>query len=272
MAGDSFIERSLRSFTTAGGRALESEELARKDGLLQGWDPRVKLIGLPALVIASVTSHRLSVIVAIFGLALLLAIWSRVSIRTMAMRAWLGVLAFTGVIAIPAVFITPGRAIFHLPLLHWTASAQGCRSGAFLVARGETAATLSLLLVLCTPWASILKAMRILRVPVILVVIFGMTYRYLLLTLETAAAMFEARRSRVLGAWPGWLRRKVAGATAGVLMDKTLHAGNDVFLAMQSRGFAGEVYVLDDFRLRCSDVVALAMLLGMAATGIWLGR
>jgi cobalt/nickel transport system permease protein len=272
MAGEGFLERSLHSFAVVWGRALESEDLARRTGLLQGWDPRVKVIGLPALIIASVTSHRLSVIAAMFGLALFLAVPSHIPIKTMALRAWLGVLAFTGVIAIPAIFITPGRAIFRLPLLQWAASAQGIRSAVFLIARAEAAATLSLLMVLCTPWAGILKAMRILRIPVVLVVVFGMTYRYILCTLETAAAMFEARRSRVLGSWSGQMRRHVAVSTAGVLFDKTLKTGDDVYLAMQSRGFTGEAHVLDEPRLRNADWVALAMLLGLAVSAYWLGR
>jgi cobalt/nickel transport system permease protein len=274
MAGERFLERSLRRFASVWERALESEEVARQNGLLQALDPRVKLIGLSAVIVAAVMSRRLSVILAIFVLALLLAICSRVPLRTLALRAWVGVLAFTGIIALPAVFITPGRPVFHIPLLQWTATAQGLRGAGFLIARTETTATLSLLLVLCTQWTRILRAMRALRIPVVLVVIFGMTYRYILLSLETAAAMFEARQSRVLGALPGKLRRKVAVATAGVLLDKSVQTGGDVYLAMQSRGFSGEIYVLDEDEcsMKARDLVALTALLGLATAAFWLGR
>ena len=70
-----------------------------------------------------------------------------------------------------------------------------------LVARVETAATLSVLLILCTPWSHVLKALRVLRVPVVFVVILGMTYRYILLLLQSAHDMFESRRSRMVGNW-----------------------------------------------------------------------
>jgi hypothetical protein len=39
--------------------------------------------------------------------------------------------------------------------------------------RAETAATFSVLLVLCTPWSFVLKALRVLRLPIVLVVILG---------------------------------------------------------------------------------------------------
>ena len=78
--------------------------------------------------------------------------------------------------------------------------------------RAETAATLSVLIVLCTPWNNVLKALRVLRLPTVLVVILGMTYRYIFLLLRTAHDMFESRRSRMVGQLDG--RRAAADGTA----------------------------------------------------------
>ncbi len=93
---------------------------------------------------------------------------------------------------------------------------------AFLILRVETSATLALLLIFTTPWMHVLKALRILRAPVLLVVILGMTCRYILLLLETAHEMFESRKSRTVGA----LDRASAGAwpyrAAGVLLNRSL--------------------------------------------------
>ncbi len=151
-------------------------------------------------------------------------------------------------------------------------SAQGLGSAAYLITRVETAATLSLLLILCTPWTHVLKAMRVLRVPVVFVVILGMTFRYIFLMLETARDMFEARQSRMVGVLEGAERRRLAGASVGVLLSKTLQLSSDVYMAMQSRGFRGEVYTLDDFVMRWHDWVALAGFLAVAALAFWLGR
>jgi cobalt/nickel transport system permease protein len=272
MRGTNFVGTTIRGFTAAAERALESEELARADGLLQRLDPRVKVLGIAALILSAAASRSFAVILSIFALALALAILSHVPVRTLASRVWVGALFFTGAIALPALFLTRGRVMYRLPILAWPVTESGLRSAAYLIARVETTATLALLLVLCTPWAHILKALRVFRVPPVLIVILGMTYRYIFLMLESAREMFESRRSRLVGRLDGPARRRVAVATAGVLLDKTFHLGNEVFLAMQSRGFRGEVHLLDDFAMRPLDYAGLAAFLGVAAGALYIGH
>lgn len=272
MSHSGFVDRTLEGFVRGMSRALEAEELAKADGLLQRLDPRVKVVGLPALMVAAVVSHKLAVILGIFGIGLLFALWSRVPIGTLATRIWIGVLVFTGTIAAPAIFLTPGPVAYRLPILQANLSGPGLRSAAYLVARAETTATLALLLVLSTPWTHVLKALRVLRVPVVLVVIFGMTYRYIFVLLETAQEMFLSRRSRMVGKLQGRARRKVAAATAGGLLSKTFQLSNEVYLAMQSRGFSGEVYLLSDFDMKPFDYAGMVVLLGLSTAAVWWGR
>ena len=267
-----FVERTIRGLAAAMERALYAEELAKADGLLQRLDPRVKVIGLLALVVAVALARNILVIVGLFGVAILLALLSRVPIRTLAVRVWVGALLFTGSLALPAIFITPGVAIYRLPLLGWPITAQGLSAAAYLITRVVTAATLSLLLILCTPWAQVLKALRVLRVPVVFVVILGMTYRYIFLMLQTAQDMFESRQSRMVGRLSGADQRRLAGASVGVLLSKSIQLSSDVYLAMLSRGFRGEIYTLDDFQMQRRDWFALAGLLGIAGLAFWLGR
>lgn len=88
--------------------------------------------------------------------------------------------------------------------------------------------TLSLLLVLSTPWAQVLKALRALFVPSVLVVILGMTYRYIFLLMQTAREMLESRQSRTVGRLTGSERRRVATASVGVLLGKTMELSSEV--------------------------------------------
>jgi len=253
-------------------RALYAEELAKSDGLLQRLDPRIKLVGMLALVVASAMAHKLWVIGALFAVAVGVAVISRVTLGNLAKRVWLPILLFTGVIALPAPFIIPGREIWRLPGPGWRVTAQGLASACYLVARVETAATLSVLLVLCTPWSHVLKALRVLRVPVVFVVILGMTYRYVLLLLQTAHDMFDSRRSRMVGDLEAAERRRVAASSAGVLMSKSLQLSGDVYSAMLSRGFHGEVFLLDDFRTSALDWLMLAVFVVVATGGFYFGR
>jgi cobalt/nickel transport system permease protein len=255
----SFVERTIRGLAAAMERALYAEELAKVDGLLQRLDPRVKVVGLLALVVAAALARNILVILGLFGVAITLALLSRVPIRTLATRVWVGALLFTGTLALPAIFITPGQVISQVPLLGWPITSQGLGAAAYLITRVETAATLSLLLILCTPWAQVLKALRVLRLPVVFVVILGMTYRY-------------TRQSRMVGRLSGADQRRLAGASVGVLLSKSIQLSSDVYLAMLSRGFRGEIYTLDDFQMQMRDWMALASLLALAALAFWLGR
>jgi cobalt/nickel transport system permease protein len=168
--------------------------------------------------------------------------------------------------------LTPGQPIYHLPLLVWTVTAPGLHAAMYLIMRAETAATFSVLLVLCTPWSGLLKALRVLRLPIVLVVILGMTYRYIFLLLRNAHDMFMSRKSRMVGRLDGREQRRAATASAGVLMSKTLQLSGDVYLAMRSRGFQGEVYVLDEFRTGWFDWVMFAVFVTIAALACWFGR
>ena len=266
------VERSLASFVDALERAFYAEELAKKNGLLQKLDPRVKIAAVLPLIVIAALARRLWVIVALFAAAVVLALLSKVPLATLAKRVWLGVLTFTGFISFPALFLTPGQAIYTLPLLGWTVTEHGLRAAMYLIMRAETAATFSVLLVLCTSWSNVLKALRVLRLPVVLVVILGMTYRYIFLLLRNAHDMFMSRKSRMVGHLNGREQRRAATASGGVLMSKTIQLSGDVYLAMRSRGFQGEVYVLDEFQTHWFDWAMLAVFISIALLALWFGR
>ncbi len=267
-----FVEATLAGLLEATDQSLYAEELSARRGWLQGLDPRVNIVGLFALIIAAAMSHSLAVIGAIFSVAVALALLSRVPLRTLATREWLPVFVFTGCVALPAIFLTPGPAIARVPLLNWEITATGTLSALYLISRVETAATLALLMVLCTPWTQVLKALRSLGVPVVVVVMLGMTHRYIFLLLQSAHDLFQARRSRIVAPLDGAARRRLATTSAGVLLGKSLHLSHEVFLAMQARGFRGEVYTLDEFQMRPRDWLALAAFLLLAGLALWFGR
>lgn len=266
-----FIEKSLAGLGGAFERSLYSEEVSERRGALQVLDPRVKVVGLLLLIIASSASRSLAVIGVILLGGVALALLSRVSPVTLAGRVWAGALLFTGPIALPALFLTAGERIGQVPLVGWDITRQGTLAALFLLGRVLTSTTLGTVLILTTPWAQVLKALRVLRVPALFVVILGMTYRYIFLMLQTAQDMFESRRSRAIGNLPGPEQRRVAAASVGVLLGKSFQLSNDVYLAMQSRGFRGEVYTLDEFAMTPRDWVALAGFVAAAGMGLWLG-
>ncbi len=261
----SYVERTIASLVAASERAAIAEQVTFSQGALQRVDPRVKVAGLFALIIVVAASRRLSVIAAMFAAAAILATASHVRMRRLAVWVWLPVLFFTGAIALPAIFLTPGRA------LAFAITEQGLRTAAFLIGRAETASTLSALLVLTTPWPWVLKALRIFRCPMLVVAILSMTYRYIFVILQTALEMFEARQSRTVGVLPPSERRRLASSAAGVLLSKSVQMSGEVHQAMRSRGFRGEIHLLQDFRARSADWYWLAGFALLAAAALWYG-
>ncbi len=258
----------MRSLSHALSRAVTGEEISRQTGVMQSLDPRVRLIGIFILVIATVLVHKIVVVAALFGGAIMLALLSAVTLRMLALRVWIVVLAFTGIIALPALFLTPGDALISAPGV----TRQGLYAAVMLVARVETAVTLTTILVLCTPWAQILKSLRSLHLPREIVMMLAMAYRYIFLLAETANQMFESRESRRVGVLRGPEQRRMVGQTAGVLMSKSMDLSQEVFLAMQSRGYRGDVLIVAEQHMQAGDFVALVAAAVVAVLAIWIGR
>jgi cobalt/nickel transport system permease protein len=268
----SVIESTLQSFTRALSKALISEHAATQAGLLQKLDPRVRLVGVLTLVVAVVLSRRLVVMAALLLLAALIAVASRISVPALAKRVWLIIFGFTGLIAAPALFVTPGDPVFRLPLFSISITAQGLRAAAALILRVETAATLTTVLVLSTPLTQVLKALRSLRLPAEVVTMLAMTHRYVFLLIETAGHMFESRQSRTVGVLSGAEQRHMAARTAGVLLSKSIELTHEVYVSMLSRGFSGEVRLLSDSRMQPRDYWGLAVFFLIGGMAVWIGR
>jgi cobalt ECF transporter T component CbiQ len=267
-----FVERTIRGLLNAGQEALFAENSAQGGGLLQGLDPRVKICGLGALILAAVSVRRLWVLLALFGLSVVCALASRISLRLLATRVWVAVLAFTGVIALPALFMGSGAALARVPWIEWPIYASGLRSAAFLLLRAETCATFSLLLILTTLWNHLLRSLRFLGIPAAAVAVVSMTYRYIFVFLESAKHTLEARQTRRVGHLEPAVERRLAAASVGALLDKTMQLSGEVYTAMQARGFRGEIRLLKDLKMRSRDWWQLSAMLAMAMLAFGLGR
>jgi cobalt/nickel transport system permease protein len=264
----SFIEATIRGLIAKANEAVFAEELASGEGFLQSLDPRVKLAGLGILIAAAISVQRVWVVGLLLCVGIAVALFSRVPMRLMVWRVWAPVISFSGLIALPAIFLVPGQVVTTMV---FPITSQGLTSAAMLLARAETAATFAVLLILCTEWARILKALRFFRVPLVVVMILGMTYRYLFLLLRSAQEMFEARQSRLVGPLPGAERRRIASGTVGVLLARSFQLSAEVHTAMRARGFQGEVHLLEDPRIQMSDWMYLAGFAAIAAGAMVIG-
>jgi cobalt ECF transporter T component CbiQ len=267
----SVIERALIDINNTLEQSMFAEKIARQTGLLQSLDSRLKIIALLLLLLAVNSSHQLLVIAGFYFGALLLAIVSSIPPGVFIKRVWAFIPFFTGLVALPAIFITPGPVLVHLPL-GLVITQTGLNSALFLILRVGTSVSFAVLLILTTPWNSILKALGVLRVPDVIVLVLGMTYRYIHLLLHTTNDMFLSRKSRILKPLDTAEERRIMAATTGSLLEKSLQLSSEVYLAMESRGFRGYPRTMDRYHLSWKDWTAGAVVVGITALSIWLGH
>jgi cobalt/nickel transport system permease protein len=267
----SFIERTLLEINRLLEQSLFAGQTARQPGLLQRLDPRIKILSLLLLLLAVGLSRSLIVIAILYLLALVLALLSKIPLAFFIKRVWLLIPFFTGVIALPALFITPGPVLAHLPL-GLVITQTGCMTAVFLLLRVGSSVSMAVLLVLTTPWNSVLKALGVLRIPAVVILILGMTYRYIHLLLHITSDMFLSRKSRLLRRMTAPEERALAAAIAGTLLGKSLQVSSEVYLAMQSRGFRNTPRTMDTFKMQRLDWLSGAMVVLTVSAAIWLGR
>ncbi|MGZ4737306.1 MAG: cobalt ECF transporter T component CbiQ, partial [Acidimicrobiia bacterium] len=238
-----FVEKTIVGSAGLLRRTMFSEDVGAQDGLLQRLDPRVKVVSLLGLLVATALVRNVVVLVGVYALTLVLAMMSRLSLRFFVARVWLFVPIFTGIVVIPATlsFITPGRVV--LPLGSWFGSPvgvtqQGLTSATLIVTRVATSISLAVLLTLTTPWPRLLGALRTLRVPWVFILVTGMAYRYLFYLLGSVTDMYTARKARTVARETDVKRgRTFVGASAGALFGKTFTLSEEVHMAMVSRGY-----------------------------------
>jgi cobalt/nickel transport system permease protein len=265
------VERTLVDINHTLEQSVFAEQTARQLGLLQGLDARLKILSALLLLLAVGLSRNLLVILGLYFLVLVLAFFSKIPLTFFVKRAWLFIPFFTGMLALPALFITPGPLMVRLPL-GLVITRTGLATALFLLLRVGTSVSVAALLVLTTLWNSALKALGVLRVPAVIILILGMTYRYIHLLLHLTNDMFLSRKSRLLRRMTGSEERRLIGATSGTLLNKSLQMSGEVYLAMQSRGFRNYPRTLDTFQMRNIDWLSAFLVVATVAAAIWLGK
>ena len=262
MAGhNSFIERSITGALSFLKESIFAEEYASKTGFLQSLDPRIKVINIFLLIIATILTRSIAVSCVLYALCLILAYFSQVKISFFLKRTWIFIPLFSLLIAIPALFsiFSPGESLFSVNLIGYKLiiTRQGLWGATLFVTRVTASVSFAVLLSLTTRHFDLLKVLRIFGIPQIFVMTLGMCYRYIYLFLEVAGNTYLAIKSRV-GTTVHYKRgqRMVAWNMASLWL-RSYHLNDAVYQAMLSRGYTGEPAVLENFKTRWVDWVCL---------------
>ena len=153
--------------------------------------------------------------------------------------------------ALPLLFTVEGAALFRLDLgiVQLTASWPGLERFASIALKSWISVQMAVILAATTPFPELLVAMRAIRIPRLMVAIFGLMWRYLFVLVDEALRLLRARDARsghgdLPGLKPGgsipW-RARVAGGMAGSLFLRSFERGDRIYAAMAARGYDGEV-------------------------------
>jgi len=205
---------------------IRVEHWSRGASPIHSLDARAKLIALFLLLAAIGTTPAGSAAAfgAFFALLLTTILAARLPLGAMIARAAL-VLPFSGVFA---------------AIAWWT---YGPAAALTLIAKSFLSVLAALIVAASTPWARLLDALALLRVPRPLVLVTQFLGRYLFVVTKQAAQMKFAAQSRDAatrrtGARVGRRFHAAAGAV-GVLFARSSERAEGIYQAMLARGFNG---------------------------------
>ncbi len=174
--------------------------------------------------------------------------------------------------ALPLVFTRPGPIVGTVPLVGWNLSQTGIEALLTICVRSWLSVLVAVLLTGTTPAIELLRALRTLRVPRLIIATVFFAYRYFFVIGEEASRLLRARDSRsaaIEGRHAGgtirW-RAAIAGHMVGSLFTRSIERSDRVFAAMQARGFTGELRFLTNPAIRTSDIMWAALVAAYAFT------
>jgi cobalt/nickel transport system permease protein len=147
-----------------------------------------------------------------------------------------------------ALFFGSGDALIEIPLhwTTWTIFKGGISMSINTFLRVGSALSCLFFLVLTTSITDLCVLLRRIRIPQVMVEMSMLIYRYIFLFLEIAEKMSLAQKLRLRRS--GWLSSiRSLAMLGGSLFMRTLDQGERTLVAMNARGYDGEMRILDDF-------------------------
>jgi cobalt/nickel transport system permease protein len=251
--------------------AFISESFSRRDGLLQSLDPRAKLVSILAVIFATSLIGDLRLLIFVYLLTLLFSYLSKIDVWFFIKRVWLFIPIFAGIIAIPMIFniFFPGDPLVQLAYLGPGArlgpfslpdsiyvTRQGVSAAVIFTMRVATCVSAIVLLFLTTPHQILFKSLRTVGVPKLYVLTLEMAYRYIFLLMDLVREMYVAKKARTIKGRGMFEEQKWVGGRIGYTLIRSLDMSEKVHMAMMSRGYNGDVKIMQEFKMQSRDYIA----------------
>jgi cobalt/nickel transport system permease protein len=275
----SFIRKTIDGIFSFLQDAFVSETYAKRDGLLQSLDPRTKLISILAVIFATSLIGDLDVLIFIYTLTLIFAYLSKIEVWFFIKRVWLFIPIFAGIITLPMIFniFLPGQCVFQVAYLGPGAhlgpfslpsniciTKEGISMAVIFTMRVATCVSAVVLLFITTPQQVLFKSLRTIGVPRLYVLTLEMAYRYIFLLMDMVREMYVAKRARTIRSRSMFEEQKWVGGRMGYTLIRSIDMSEKVHKAMMSRGYNGDVKVMQQFQMQNRDYVAAAAAISLS--------
>jgi cobalt/nickel transport system permease protein len=112
------------------------------------------------------------------------------------------------------------------------------------------------LLFLTTPQQILFKSLRTIGVPKVYVLTLEMAYRYIFLLMDLVREMYVAKKARTIKSRGMLEEQKWVGGRMGYTLIRSIDMSEKVHMAMMSRGFSGDVKIMQEFKMQSRDYAA----------------
>jgi cobalt/nickel transport system permease protein len=220
-----------------------------RQSVIHALDPRVKFIVALAFILtmALLPIGAWPVYVLMLTLSLSITVLSELGLKYVLKRSLLAIPFVLA--AVPLLFTVKGPVLLTIPIgsLSLTITSTGLERLLSIMFKSWVSLQVAIVFAAATPFPDMLLAMRAVKIPRLIVSLFGLMWRYMFVMVDEAIRLMRARASRsgaIEGAKSGssiaW-RAKVTGGMAGNLFIRSLDRGDRIYAAMAARGYDGEV-------------------------------
>ncbi len=222
-----------------------------RQSVIHALDARVKLIFTLAFILtmALLPFGAWPIYVLMLTVALSIAVLSELGVKYVLKRSLLAIPFVLA--AVPLLFTVKGPPLVSLAIgaATLTITTTGAERLLSIMFKSWVSLQVAIVFAAATPFPDMLQAMRAIKIPRLLVGLFGLMWRYMFVMVDEAIRLLRARAARSgttdrpgvkSGGSIAW-RAKVTGGMAGNLFIRSLDRGERIYDAMAARGYDGEI-------------------------------
>ena len=241
----------------------EIDRYADLNSIFHSWDPRVKIVSLIFLITSIALLPNLLLASCGFIIAIIFVFVSRIPfVFVLKQLRWLAFFILFFLIIMPLTI--GGDEIIRINFI--TVSWKGLKLALLIALRAISICVLIFPMIGTTKFHRSLKALQKLKLPNKLVQMVMFTYRYIFVFMEETRRMFTAAKARLFKKRTNIFTLKIISNLIGMLFIRAFERTERVYNAMASRGYKGNLDVLDEFNLCGKDFIKAFFVIAIAVS------